>query len=136
MMFAACVAVASVVLLVGRHRQRAAEHARILQRVRSYCVPPVPVVQPNDVDLAEQTAQEPREHHRQAVVAGTLLGSPLDVFERPHAVTDDAQVMLPRDLALGLADAEQLAEAGSPRAREELESGHEISPSASLQRAD
>jgi hypothetical protein len=31
--------VANVVLLVRRHRQRAAEHARILQRVRSYCVP-------------------------------------------------------------------------------------------------
>src|SRR5439155_1885869 len=78
--------------------------------------------------LAEQAAQQPREHHRQAVVAGTPLGSPLDIFERPHAVADDAQVMLPRDLALSLADAEQLAEAGSPRAREELESGHEISP--------
>jgi hypothetical protein len=39
MIFAACVAVANVVLLVRRHRQRAAERVRILQRVRSYCVP-------------------------------------------------------------------------------------------------
>jgi len=58
------------------------------------------------------------------------------VFERRHRVEDDAQVVLPHDLARGLADAEQLTEGVSPSAPEEFESGQGASPSASLQRAD
>src|SRR5437660_1828362 len=56
-------------------------------------------------DLAEQAPQEPREHHQQAVVAGTSssLGTALHVFDWPHGLEHDAQVVLPRDLALGLA---------------------------------
>jgi hypothetical protein len=65
-----------------------------------------PIAPLTAVELAEQAPHEPREHHRRAVVAGMSLGAALDVFERPHAVADDAQVVLPRDLALGLADAE------------------------------
>jgi hypothetical protein len=38
----------------------------------------------------------------------------------------DAEVVLARDLALVLADAKQLAEAGASRAREELEWIHRI----------
>ena len=75
-------------------------------------------------DLAEQAAQEPGELHERAVVADPTLGAALNVFERRHRVAHDAQVALPRDLALGLADAEQLSKAGSAMAREELESGH------------
>ena len=77
-------------------------------------------------DLAEQAAQEPGDLHERAVVAGLLLRSALGVLERRHGVAHDAQVVLPRDLVLGLADAEQLAEAGSSIAREELESGNGI----------
>jgi len=88
-------------------------------------------------DLVEQAAQEPREHHPQAVVAGTSLGAALDVYERCHRVEDDAQMVLPWHLVRGLADAEQLTEGVSANAREELESGHGAShPSVSLQRAD
>ena len=79
-------------------------------------------------DLAEQATQEPREHHRRAVVATAAFCSSLRVLERRQRVEHDAQVVLPRDLARGLADAEQLAEAGSAIAREELESGHGESP--------
>ncbi len=62
-------------------------------------------------------------------------GPSLGVLERRQRVADDAQAALARDLALSLADAEQLTEAWEPRAREELESGHESRPSVSLQRA-
>jgi hypothetical protein len=84
-------------------------------------------------DLAEQAAQEPGDLHERAAVAGPLLRSALGVLERRHWVAHDAQVVLPRDLARSLADAEQLAEAGSPRASEEFESGHP--GGQSLQRA-
>ena len=77
-------------------------------------------------DLAKQAAQEPDELHWLAVVAAVALRAPLGVFERRHRVEHDAQVVLARHLARSLADAEQLAKAGSPRAREELESGYEI----------
>ena len=60
------------------------------------------------------------------VVAGTSLGSALRVLERRNGLEHDPQVVLARDVALGLADAKQLGEAGSPIAREELESGHGI----------
>jgi hypothetical protein len=40
--------------------------------------------------------------------------------------------VLPRELTLGLADAEQLAQTGSAIAREELESGHGDPLTASL----
>ena len=53
-------------------------------------------------DLAEQAAQEPRERHRRAVVAGTSLGAALGIFERRQRVEHDAQVVLSRDLALSL----------------------------------
>ncbi len=33
-------------------------------------------------ELAEQAAQEPREHHRRAVIAAAAFCSPLCVFER------------------------------------------------------
>src|SRR5450631_4275437 len=56
-------------------------------------------------DLAEQAAQKPDELHRRAEVADTLLYPALGVLERRHRVVHDAQVVLPRDLALGLADA-------------------------------
>jgi Domain of unknown function (DUF4158) len=81
-------------------------------------------VELDGADLAEQAAQEPGEQRRRAVVAGTSLGDALGVFERRERVEHDAQVVLPRDLTRGLADAEQLAKAESGRAREELESGH------------
>src|SRR6266852_2542334 len=77
-------------------------------------------------DLAEQAAQEPGDLHEVVVVAGPLLRTALGIFERRHGVAHDAQVVLPRDLARSLADAEQLAEAGSSIAREEPESGHGI----------
>ena len=84
---------------------------------------------------AEQAAQERGELHRHAVVAGTLLYPPLAVLERRHWVMHDAQVVLSRDLARGLADAEQLAEAGSPSAWEEVESGHQVPLRVSVQLA-
>jgi len=59
--------------------------------------------------LAEEAAQEPRELHGATVVARTSLGAALRVFERRHRVEHDAQVVFPRNLALGLADAEQFA---------------------------
>jgi hypothetical protein len=49
-------------------------------------------------DLAEQAAQEPREHHRRAVIAAAASCSPLCVFEQRHRIAQDAQVVLPRDL--------------------------------------
>ena len=49
-------------------------------------------------DLAEQAAQEPREHHRRAVIAAAASCSPLCVFERRHRAAHDAQLVLPRDL--------------------------------------
>ena len=80
--------------------------------------------------LVEQATQEPREHHRRAVVAAAAPCSSLHVLERRHRIVHDAQLVLPRDLALSLADAEQLAETGSWRAREEFESDHGGSLSA------
>jgi hypothetical protein len=54
------------------------------------------------------------------------LCSSLSALERRHRVEHDAQVMFPGDLSLGLADSEQLAEAGSARARGKLEADHGI----------
>ncbi len=75
-------------------------------------------------DLAEQAAQEPREHQRWAVVAAAAFCSSLRALERRHRVEHDAQLVFPGDLLRGLADAEQLAKTGSAIAREELESAH------------
>src|SRR6266567_7621578 len=76
------------------------------------------------VDLAQQAAEKPREHHLWTVVVASTRCPSLRVLERRHWVEHDAEVVLSRDLMRGLADAEQFAETESPRAREQFESGH------------
>ncbi len=56
--------------------------------------------------LAEQAAPEPGELDRRAVVAGTSRCLSLPVLERRQRVEHDTQVVLSRDLARSLADAE------------------------------
>ena len=72
-------------------------------------------------DLAEQAAQQPLDRHRQAVVAAPPFWSSPPILERHHWVKHDAHVTFARDVTGSLADPEQLTQAGSPIAWEELE---------------
>jgi hypothetical protein len=55
---------------------------------------------------AEQATQEPGELDGRTVGDGTSIDAALDVLEWRHGVMHDAQVVLPRNLTLGLTDAE------------------------------